>query len=179
MRRLSLATIAYILALLTTAPLAHSQAPARDDNVTINMRDADIRTLIQWISDQTGKNMVVHRDVQGKVTVLVGQARQPRRSLPGISIGIAGTWLSPLSKHPRRLKLCRPISLLKAACPIAAKMMTIWWCRYFKANNIGACGTGADFKTAGQQRSHHQCRYQLQHVGGRRSLQQRRTTAEV
>ena len=36
----------------------------------MNMRDADIRTLIQWIADQTGKNMVVHRDVQGKVNVL-------------------------------------------------------------------------------------------------------------
>ncbi len=44
--------------------------PASSDLVTMNMRDADIRTLIQWIADQTGKNMVVHHDVQGKVTVL-------------------------------------------------------------------------------------------------------------
>lgn len=45
-------------------------APAPSDTVTMNMRDADVRTLIQWIADQTGKNMVVHRDVQGKVNVL-------------------------------------------------------------------------------------------------------------
>ena len=52
---------------------ANAAAPAstaNGNNVTMNMRDADIRTLIQWIADQTGKNMVVHRDVQGKVTVL-------------------------------------------------------------------------------------------------------------
>lgn len=54
------------------AVVAHAQTTptANGDTVTMNMRDADIRTLIQWIADQTGKNMVVHRDVQGKVTVL-------------------------------------------------------------------------------------------------------------
>jgi general secretion pathway protein D len=78
--------VAGLLALLSVASIPDAQAqtagprPAQGtatngatpagDNITINMRDADIRTLIQWISDQTGKNMVVHRDVQGKVTVL-------------------------------------------------------------------------------------------------------------
>lgn len=55
--------------ILAQTPPASAAAPA-SDLVTMNMRDADIRTLIQWISDQTGKNMVVHKDVQGKVTVL-------------------------------------------------------------------------------------------------------------
>lgn len=58
-----------LTALLLAQPLA-AQPPAAGDTVTMNMRDADIRTLIQWIADQTGKNMVVHRDVQGKVNVL-------------------------------------------------------------------------------------------------------------
>lgn len=57
-------------ALLLVQPLAAQPVTAPSDTVTMNMRDADIRTLIQWIADQTGKNMVVHRDVQGKVNVL-------------------------------------------------------------------------------------------------------------
>ena len=79
-RQPSLAGIA-LLAGIVSAPLlmqplaAQAKAtPAASDDasdmVTMNMRDADIRTLIQWIADQTGKNMIVHRDVQGKVTVL-------------------------------------------------------------------------------------------------------------
>ncbi|MEH6556970.1 MAG: type II secretion system secretin GspD [Oceanicoccus sp.] len=40
------------------------------EKLTMNMRDADIRALIQWVADNTGKNIVVHRDVKGKVTVL-------------------------------------------------------------------------------------------------------------
>lgn len=70
--------IAHALSALIVAPsvmlaqplMAQTTAPASNDTVTMNMRDADIRTLIQWIADQTGKNMVVHRDVQGKVNVL-------------------------------------------------------------------------------------------------------------
>jgi general secretion pathway protein D len=45
-------------------------AIAEEGKLTLNMRDADIRSLIQWVADVTGKNLVVHKDVQGKVTVL-------------------------------------------------------------------------------------------------------------
>jgi general secretion pathway protein D len=47
------------------------------DKLTMNMRDADIRALIQWVADNTGKNIVVHKDVQGKVTVLSPQPVTP------------------------------------------------------------------------------------------------------
>ena len=43
-----------------------------DDKITMNMRDADIRGVIQWVSDLTGKNILVHNDVQGAVTVISG-----------------------------------------------------------------------------------------------------------
>ena len=43
------------------------------EKLTMNMRDADIRSLIQWVADNTGKNIVVHRQVQGNVTVLSPQ----------------------------------------------------------------------------------------------------------
>lgn len=44
-----------------------------EDKLTMNMRDADIRSLIQWVADNTGKNIVVHKAVEGKVTVLSPQ----------------------------------------------------------------------------------------------------------
>jgi len=47
-----------------------SQWSVAADKLTMNMRDADIHALIQWISDNTGKNIIVHKGVQGKVTVL-------------------------------------------------------------------------------------------------------------
>jgi len=34
------------------------------------MRQADIRAFIQWIADRTQKNMIVHRNVSGNVTVI-------------------------------------------------------------------------------------------------------------
>lgn len=38
--------------------------------LTINMRDADISEIIQWMAEQTGKNMIVDPRVKGKATVL-------------------------------------------------------------------------------------------------------------
>lgn len=76
-RHLFAATALALVTAAQTQPVFAQQPPAAQtppspatDMVTMNMRDADIRTLIQWVADQTGKNMVVHKDVQGKVTVL-------------------------------------------------------------------------------------------------------------
>ena len=52
----------------------HSYA---EERLKMNMRDADIRALIQWVADNTGKNIVVHKDVQAKVTVISATAVTP------------------------------------------------------------------------------------------------------
>lgn len=69
-----LLTVALILATAfvqaAPAPTPSGAAADGDKRVTMNMRDADIRTLIQWIADVTGKNFVVHKDVKGPVTVI-------------------------------------------------------------------------------------------------------------
>lgn len=54
-------------ALLMLACLA--AAPARAD-ITLNLKDADISTLIATVSDVTGKNFIVDNRVKGKVTVV-------------------------------------------------------------------------------------------------------------
>ena len=59
-----------LLMMLLVASLFTSPAFAQNDGLVMNMRDADIRSLIQWVADNTGKNMVVHKAVQGDVTVL-------------------------------------------------------------------------------------------------------------
>lgn len=53
---------------------AQQKAPPK---VLMNMRDADIRALIQWVADQTGRNIIVHRDVQGVVNVVSTQPLTP------------------------------------------------------------------------------------------------------
>ncbi|MDP5209062.1 MULTISPECIES: type II secretion system secretin GspD [unclassified Microbulbifer] len=53
--------------LVSTAVLA--QGPER---VTLSLDNADIRDLINWAADFTGKNIIVHPNVKGKVTVVAG-----------------------------------------------------------------------------------------------------------
>lgn len=43
------------------------------EQVTLNMRDADIRAVIQWIAEQTHKQIVIDPRVQGRVSVLADQ----------------------------------------------------------------------------------------------------------
>lgn len=61
--------ILVLFSVLVLAGLQVTPVAARE-GVTLNMRDADIRTLIQWMSDQTGRNFIVHRDVSGQVSIL-------------------------------------------------------------------------------------------------------------
>jgi general secretion pathway protein D len=67
-RHLALATWLAVAGVCTALPLAAQ--PASEETITMNLRDADIRSVIQWVADLTGRNMVVHRDVTGRVTVL-------------------------------------------------------------------------------------------------------------
>ncbi|WGL17157.1 type II secretion system secretin GspD [Microbulbifer bruguierae] len=54
--------------LLSFSVLAQSAA----ERVTLSLDDADIRDLINWAADFTGKNIIVHPNVKGKVTVVAG-----------------------------------------------------------------------------------------------------------
>ena len=65
------ATLA-VLCLLLAAPAAGAKptdaGPARD--ITMNMQDAELRAMIQWMADISGKNFIVHKDVKGIATVV-------------------------------------------------------------------------------------------------------------
>ena len=60
-RNLAAATAAVMLTLGTL--------PARAE-ITLNLKDADISTLIATVSEVTGKNFIVDARVKGKVTVV-------------------------------------------------------------------------------------------------------------
>ncbi|WP_078084773.1 type II secretion system secretin GspD [Microbulbifer mangrovi] len=64
-RRLVAAALGF---LLSFSVLAQS-SPER---VTLSLDNADIRDLINWAADFTGKNIIVHPNVKGKVTVVAG-----------------------------------------------------------------------------------------------------------
>ncbi len=70
------------------ALLVFFAAPARAE-ITLNLKDADISTLIATVSEVTGKNFIVDARVKGKVTVI--------SSSPMSSDGLYETFLAVLS----------------------------------------------------------------------------------
>ncbi|MFV8782584.1 type II secretion system secretin GspD [Microbulbifer sp. SA54] len=63
-RRLTAVALVFLMSFSVQA-----QAPER---VTLSLDNADIRDLINWAADFTGKNIIVHPNVKGKVTVVAG-----------------------------------------------------------------------------------------------------------
>lgn len=54
-----------------TATADSAQQPNADKpEFLLNLREADVRAFIQWVADRTGKNIIVHRNVRGAVTVI-------------------------------------------------------------------------------------------------------------
>jgi general secretion pathway protein D len=65
LNRLRLLVVTLLLCLVCKPCLAQE-----DRRITMNMQNAEIRALIQWMADLSGKNFVVHRDVKGTATVV-------------------------------------------------------------------------------------------------------------
>jgi general secretion pathway protein D len=133
--RLTIATRIIALILLINPALAQPQAAG--DLVTMNMRDADIRTLIQWIADQTGKNMVVHRDVQGKVTVLSAKP-VTREEAYAVFLSVLQVHGFAAIETPEAVKIV-PVNIAsQSGIPLRSKASDDMIVQVFKANNVSA-----------------------------------------
>ena len=77
--------------LFATAAAAQTPATNEGDAFTLNLKDADITTLIATVSEVTGRNFVVDPRVKGDVTVLSNQPMQPN--------ALYETFLSVLEVH--------------------------------------------------------------------------------
>ncbi|MGA9335118.1 MAG: secretin N-terminal domain-containing protein, partial [Rudaea sp.] len=68
---LAAALIFTTLAAVAQAPATHRAAATDSSGLhTLNLKDADIQTLIATVSEITGKNFIIGPNVQGKVTVI-------------------------------------------------------------------------------------------------------------
>ena len=64
----AVAVITVALATMLMGAKPTDAGPARD--ITMNMQDAELRAMIQWMADISGKNFIVHKDVKGIATVV-------------------------------------------------------------------------------------------------------------
>lgn len=64
--RIACALYAFLCAHVVSA----ESLPNGDEMVRINMNEADIRTVIKWVSEQTNKNIIIDPRVKGRLSVL-------------------------------------------------------------------------------------------------------------
>lgn len=71
-RRLILTLMCLGALLNCGSALSQADAANSAEKVTLTLNDADIRDLIRWAGDITDKNIIVHPNVKGKVSVMSG-----------------------------------------------------------------------------------------------------------
>ncbi|WOX05565.1 type II secretion system secretin GspD [Microbulbifer pacificus] len=71
-RRLVPVALSFLLSFSVLAQTSAERVRGVPERVTLSLDNADIRDLINWAADFTGKNIIVHPNVKGKVTVVAG-----------------------------------------------------------------------------------------------------------
>ncbi|MDB5973463.1 MAG: type secretion system protein GspD, partial [Nevskia sp.] len=89
MRFHSVSTRSFLVLLLCCLPAGNTSAEKNSAQVTLNLKEADIATLIATVSEVTGKNFVIDPRVKGKVTVV--------SSSPMDAAAVYATFLSVLA----------------------------------------------------------------------------------
>jgi len=67
-------TLTLILLLISTVNMA---ADRQEDELTLNLQNADITALVQTVSEITGKNFIIDPRVQGKITIISSAPTHP------------------------------------------------------------------------------------------------------
>ncbi len=73
--------ILFSLLLLSPQPSYAEDAPQQGSSeIKINMQDTNIRSFIEWIAKETGKNFIIDPRVTGKVTVISNETMTPEEA---------------------------------------------------------------------------------------------------
>lgn len=84
----------FFLLIIPTLWLSHyvmASPSAGEENITLVLNDAEITELVKWASEVTRRNIILHPNVQGRVTVI---AREPMSSADAYQV-----FLSVLQVH--------------------------------------------------------------------------------
>ncbi|WP_235015463.1 type II secretion system secretin GspD [Oceanicoccus sp. KOV_DT_Chl] len=112
-----------------------------DELLTINMRDADIGAVIQWMAEQTNKKIVVDPRVKGKVTVLANkpmsaeQAYQVFLAMLDVYGYAAAENGGILRIYPAALSRISPGDLVKDINSLSGSEQALY---VFRAENVSA-----------------------------------------
>lgn len=70
-----------LLCCLIASALSHSDLQAENSKgITLSLDNADVADLIRWASEVTDKNIILHPNVKGRVTVIAGEAMNKKEA---------------------------------------------------------------------------------------------------
>lgn len=111
----------------------------KSTGLDLDMKDADIRTLIEWVADQTGKNIVIDPRVKGKVTVVTSEAI-PAEDLNQLLSSVLSVHGFALIKENNVYKVVPETDAKSSSLPVNEQHATAGdnVVKLFKLNNVSA-----------------------------------------
>ena len=93
------------------------------ENITLSLDNADVADLIRWASDVTDKNIILHPNVKGRVTVIAGEPMSQRQAYE-VFLSVLQVHGLAIIEENGSLKVIPDAQAKQSAIPLASKTLS-------------------------------------------------------
>lgn len=95
----------------------------KNENITLSLDNADVADLIRWASDVTDKNIILHPNVKGRVTVIAGEPMSQRQAYE-VFLSVLQVHGLAIIEENGSLKVIPDAQAKQSAIPLASETLS-------------------------------------------------------
>jgi general secretion pathway protein D len=95
----------------------------KSDDITLSLDNADVADLIRWASDVTDKNIILHPNVKGRVTVIAGEPMTQRQAYE-VFLSVLQVHGLAIIEENGSLKVIPDAQAKQSAIPLASETLS-------------------------------------------------------
>jgi len=95
----------------------------KNENITLSLDNADVADLIRWASDVTDKNIILHPNVKGRVTVIAGEPMTQRQAYE-VFLSVLQVHGLAIIEENGSLKVIPDAQAKQSAIPLASETLS-------------------------------------------------------
>lgn len=96
---------------------------SKNENITLSLDNADVADLIRWASDVTDKNIILHPNVKGRVTVIAGEPMTQRQAYE-VFLSVLQVHGLAIIEENGSLKVIPDAQAKQSAIPLASETLS-------------------------------------------------------
>lgn len=113
----------FVLLSFSSATFSTALIADKHENITLSLNNADVTELIRWASNITDKNIILHPNVKGRVTVLAGDPMSAKEAYEVFLSVLQVHGLSIIEENGS-LKVIPNVQAKQSAIPLATEVLS-------------------------------------------------------